>query len=944
MRAVCRTVGAMMTAVVLLAAMGVSSAAGAFDIESFSGVQANSDGTSATQSGAHPSIARWSLTFPTSGADAFGEPIPEGSPKNIIVDVPPGFIGNPGAVPARCTAQELTDPNSNGGLCPDDSQVGVANVSGTPANLYEMVAPPGTPALLGFRVGQAPVFLVPSLRTGENYGIRVTSRDINQSPYIKSVVTTLWGVPGDHSHDGERGLVPPEGIGPPFPPGAFAGLPCSTMSALGFPCSNEFGVTPEAFLTNGVSCAEGDAPTSLRVDEWAHPGIFHTASFSVDSNGQPTGGTGCDVVPFNPMMRLDGTSHEADSPTGLEVHLSVPTAGLLNPHGIAQANLKTVTVTFPDGMSINPSSAVGLGSCSTEQIELSGSAPAQCPDESKVGTVSIQTPLLDHALDGSVYLARQFDNKFRSLIALYIAVDDSRTGTVIKLAGRVEANIRTGRLQATFDDAPQVPFSSFDLSFFKGSHAPLITPPTCGSYEIVSRLSSWSATDPDNPTPAETVEVTNPLNVTSGPDGAPCPAPNQFDPTFEAGTQTPIAGAYSPLIVSAARPDGSSPLSGLSIDLPEGLLGKLAGTPACSQAALSAAEAKSGAAELASPSCPAASKVGSVDVAAGAGATPFHVTGQIYLSTPYEQAPISLAVITPALAGPFDLGTVVTRAALSIDPVTTKVHVASDPIPTILQGIPLKVRSILVNTDRPEFTLNPTDCDPMSLAGTLVGASVSKSLSSRFQVGACKALDFKPKLSLNLSGPTGRSKNPALRAVLTQPAGQANIGRVSVVLPKSAFIDNAHINNPCTRVQFNANACPKKSILGSARAFTPLLDQPLEGPVYFRSNGGERELPDLVADLNGQIHVTLVGFIDSVKKKGSETSRVRNTFALVPDAPVSRFVLNLKGGKVGLIENSANICRSDQHASIKMDAQSGKVYDTMPLIDNDCGKGKSGRR
>jgi hypothetical protein len=335
----------------------------------------------------------------------------------------------------------------------------------------------------------------------------------------------------------------------------------------------------------------------------------------------------------------------------------------------------------------------------------------------------------------------------------------------------------------------------------------------------------------------------------------------------------------------------------------------------------------------------------------GAGTSPFYVnTGKVYLAGPYKGAPLSLAIVTPALAGPFDLGNVVVRAALQVNPITAQISAVSDPLPTILDGIPLDLRSVEVNISRQGFTLNPTSCEPMQITTSVTGTgAATASPSARFQVGNCAALGFSPKLALSLKGGTTRAKDPALKAVLTPPSGQANIGKVQVILPKSVFIDNRHISNPCTRVQFDAGAgngvqCPAKSILGKATAWSPLLAQPLTGNVYFRSNGGERKLPDLVASLDGQIHVNLVGFIDSVKQKGTEGSRVRNTFASVPDAPVSRFVLELQGGKKGLLQNSTNLCKTTNKATVKMDGQNGKVNDFETVVKPSCGKSKKPKK
>jgi hypothetical protein len=407
---------------------------------------------------------------------------------------------------------------------------------------------------------------------------------------------------------------------------------------------------------------------------------------------------------------------------------------------------------------------------------------------------------------------------------------------------------------------------------------------------------------------------------------------------------SPIAGAFSPLVVNASRPDGSQPLTGLRLDLPEGLLGKLAGIPYCPEAGIAQAIARSqpgqGASELASPSCPAASRVGSVDVGAGAGPTPFQVEGKAYLAGPYKGAPISLVVITPAIAGPLDLGVVVVRVTMQVDPVTAQISAVSDPIPQFLYGIPLKVKSISVNTDRPDFTLNPTNCKPMALSGALLGTSAVAPVSSRFQVGACKALPFAPKLSLRVFGKTNRNAKPRFRAVLQAKPGEANIARAQVNLPHSEFLEQGHIKTICTRVQFNAGGghgegCPRGSIYGRAKAITPLLAEPLEGPVYLRSSS--HKLPDLVAALNGQIDIALAGKVDSGPNEG-----IRNTFEVVPDAPVSKFILEMRGGKKGLLVNSENLCskQAETRALVRFTAQNGVVASSKPRVANSCGKKK----
>jgi hypothetical protein len=721
----------------------------------------------------------------------------------------------------------------------------------------------------------------------------------------------------------------------------------STTTACQEGCASDAPEKP--FLSLPTPCTGEELAVSLSSDSWQNPASNVNELPPLSPVSLP-GMTGCNQLEFEPTIEARPPTNVADSPSGLHVDIHVPQnnggpEGGEDPEGLATANLKDTTVTLPEGFTLNPAGAAGLAGCTPAQFGLTSAEgatpirttadPANCPDASKLGTVEVDTPLLKDPLPGSVYLAQPYDNPFKSLLALYITVNDPKTGIVVKLAGKVEI-AKDGQLTTTVTESPQLPFTDFKLDFFGGARAPLRTPAVCGEYKTTSELTSWSAPESGPPaTPAD------PYEISAGPGGHACPhseAAEPNAPSFEAGTEKPLAGAYSPFSLHLHREDGSQNFSALNVSLPPGLIGKLAGVGECPDSALAAAANKTGAQEQASPSCPAASRIGTVNVAAGAGPSPYNTAGTAYLTGPYRGAPFSIAIITPAVAGPFDLGTVVVRAALHVNPDSAQVSAISDPIPTSLQGIQLDVRSIDVNLDRPQFTLNPTNCETMSVGGEEISSlSQIAPLSSPFQVGECGRLGFKPKLSLKLSGKTKRTGHPALRAELTYPKGNyANIAKAQVTLPHSEFLDQAHIGTVCTRVQFNAGAgngagCPAASVYGHARAITPILSEPLEGPVYLRSSS--HKLPDLVAALNGQISVDLAGKVDTGKGGG-----IRNTFEVVPDAPVSKFVLSLKGGSKGLLVNSENICKKPQHAIADFTGQNGKVSDTSPLIANDCGK------
>ncbi|HSS42731.1 MAG TPA: hypothetical protein VLK37_09330, partial [Solirubrobacterales bacterium] len=583
-----------------------------------------------------------------------------------------------------------------------------------------------------------------------------------------------------------------------------------------------------------------------------------------------------------------------------------------------------------------------------------------CPEASKVGEVKIQTPLLKEEARGSLYVATPFANPFNSLIALYMVAKVPERGILIKQAGLVKADPNTGQLTTIFDGLPQIPFSSVKLSLRAGARSSLVTPPACGSYDVVAKFTPWSAQDPNNPTQAEIVPRTSSFAIERGVGGGACPsgATPPFHPGLFAGTINNAAKSYSPFNLRLTRNDGEQEFTNFSIKLPPGVIGKLAGVGVCADAAIAAATARTGPngaqEELDAPSCPANSQVGRTLAGAGVGASLTYVPGKVYLAGPYNGAKLSIVAITAAKVGPFDLGTVVVREALKVNPETAEVFVdaaGSDPLPHIIQGIEVHLRDIIVEVDRPDFVLNPTNCNRTSTASTVLGsgldfASASDNepvtVTSPFQAADCSSLGFKPKLSIQLLGGTKRGDTPRLKAVLQARKGDANIGKAQVTLPHSAFLEQGHIRTVCTRVQFNSGAgngegCPKGSIYGKAKAITPLLDEPLAGKVYLRSSN--HELPDLVAALHSsKADINLVGRIDSLN------GRIRNTFEGVPDAPVTKFILEMQGGQKGLIVNSTDLCKGKHRALANFDGQNGKLWDLKPVVGAKCGgKGKKRR-
>jgi hypothetical protein len=872
----------------VFAVASASSAKASFQFEGLHIELDHPDGSFSRQAGEH---ADFNFTF---SVPLNEDEEPEG-PRTVDLELPPGLVGNPTLIPT-CATPDLINDGVGFAKCPTASQVGFvqAKIKNTPDQGYTIVSgvynlPHGSdvPARFGMNLYGAIVLIEPRVGPGPEYRISAGSFSISQAVALESVDLTLWGVPADSSHDNQRTNGNAGGFGFPIP----ADSP------------------PVAFMSNPTACTEGPVAFTASGDSWANPGIFDVETLTADEDGTPFVFDGCQKLPFAPTATVNPQSRVAQAPSGLDVDITLPQSD--DPDALATAAMRKVEMTFPEGVTVNASSAQGLGACSSAQIKLGTNDAPQCPNASKLGTVTIDTPLLSEQLQGSVYLATQNDNPFNSLLALYIAVKGP--GFWLKLPGKVEVDPNTGQMTTIFDDNPQLPFTNLHLQLAGGPRAALSTPRTCGTYNIHTEFTSWAS---DEPVPSD-----SPFTVDQG-----CAAAGQFSPGLETFTGDPHGGSFSPFALRVTRADGEPSLSRIEATLPEGLLAKLAGVPLC------------GNAQAATGDCPAASQVGKVIVGAGSGPTPLYVpeAGKAptaaYLAGPYKGAPYSLVVKVPAQAGPFDLGTVAVRNGLYIDPTTAQVTAKSDPLPQILQGIPIAYRDVRVEVNRPEFTINPTNCKAMAVTSVLTSATgQSATPSSPFQASGCKELGFKPKLALSLKGKMNRTGNPAVKAVLKAPKGEANIAKTTVVLPPAMFIDNAHINNPCTRVQFNANACPAGSILGQATAYTPLLDKPMSGPVYFRSNGGDRELPDLVADLKGQIHVTLVGFIDTAKSGG-----VRTRFADVPDAPVSKFVLRLSGGKKGLLENSENLCSFTPKAKVQMTGQNGKTANSNLKLGTSC--------
>jgi hypothetical protein len=881
-----------------------------------------------TQAGAHPDFTT-DIELSSLGDVAYAKT------EDVTVRLPAGIFGNPEAFP-KCTNLQFLLSESGEGGCPIDSQVGSTDllISGENAGqfrdepIYNMPVPGGDAvARFGFYAGIYPIYL--DVRLDPETQTLVAS--VENAPSAAELVessTTFWGVPANPTHDVER--ITPFEVLRGAPPGGHA------SSAPEIP-----------FMTNPTSCGE-EEEVSATVTSYQLPGQSFTKSAPFPQI------TGCGLVGFNPSTSLRPSTTQGTTGSGLDYELIQSDKGLKFPNLYFDSELKRAEVTLPEGMTVNPSEAEGLGVCSEADLakEAYDSAPnAGCPETSKVGSVEAISPVIDRKATGSLYIAKPYQNPFDSLIALYMVVKIPDRGVLVKLAGKVTTDPKTGQITTVFDDIPQLPVTEFKLHFREGARAPLITPPACGSYTAVSNFSPWSA-------PGTVLPRENAFKVESGPGHGPCPSGGlpPFHPGLLAGPLNNTAGAFSPFYVRLSRTDAEQEITHFSVKLPPGLVAKLAGVPFCPDAGIAQAKARKGRhggeEELNAPSCPAASQVGTTWAGSGVGQTLVYVPGKVYLAGPYHGSPISIAAITAAKAGPFDLGTVVIREALQVNPETGEVFVdatGSDPIPHIIAGIPVHLREIRASVDRPEFALNPTDCTRTSTASTVLGAGLDfaseaddnpLTVTSPFQAADCAALGFEPNLNLRLIGATQRGGHPKLRAFLRMNGiGEAGIAKARVTLPRSEFLENAHFKTICTRVQFkaaggNGEACPAGSIYGWAKAKTPILSEALEGPIFLRSS--EHELPDLVASLRGQeINVHLVGRVDSVKG-----GRLRNTFETVPDAPVEWASFTFQGKDKGLFVNSTDLCRQKHKAKIEFTGQNGKVHNYSRALQVSCPKGK----
>jgi hypothetical protein len=873
----------------LLALVAAPAAHAAFGIDLATGGLARTDGLFSRQAGEHADVnIRIELARTVDN-------LADGSVRDIKVDLPPGLVGNSTAA-ATCDFDHLIPAGGSPNVdCPIASQVGIAKVTTIPtigpderADIYvpvfNMRRPFDAPGLFAFNYGGAALRIVPRVRATD-YGISTDSLALPQALPPLYADVTLWGVPADPSHDSDRVDPGPQVFGVSSPD------------------------VRKAFLSNPTSCSGKPATFSIFADTWSDPGAFVSKSFDRDRAGTPFLFTGCDRVPFEPSVNVRPLSHVADAPTGLSFDLDVPQSDA--PDGLATAHVRKAVVTFPEGMSVSPSSAAGLGACAPSDIKLGTNDEVTCPTSSKIGTVQIDTPVLDVPLEGDVILATQGDNPFRSLLALYIVAKGP--GFWVKLSGRVDLDPITGRVTTTFDNDPQLPFSRLHVALRGGSQAPLATPPACGTYSSHTEVTSWASDKP--------VELDTPFTVNER-----CGS-RDFTPSLSAGTTNPLGGADSPFALTLTRPDGQQYINVIEAALPPGLLGRIASAPRCPS-------------DLAATgACPRGTEIGQTNVLSGPGAAPLALSGRVYLTGPYKDAPFGLSIVVPTAgqAGPFDLGDVVVRAGIYVDRTDAHATVKSDPLPTIIQGIPLRLRQVSVTIDRSGFMFNPTNCSPATVfvnTGSLEGATAN--LTTPFKIAGCAALDMKQRLALRLTGKgqVTDGKHPGISATLIDSGGGANLRKVVAKLPLSLALDPDNAQELCKPEERLARSCPAKSIVGRARA-TSVLPNPLTAPVYFveatrRNAAGRviRTFPNLWIPLSADgvtIDITASSAVDSL-------GRLVTTFDKLPDAPISNFQLTIDGGKHGIVAVSGKpgACDRSRVVDFQLTGQNSKAVE-MPV-------------
>jgi hypothetical protein len=850
--------------------------------------------------------------------------------KNLEFTLPPGLAGNAAKLPQCTSADFAVGLFERGTLaqnaCPADTAVGLASVSIYEPNFLEfatitvpvfnLVPAPGEPARFGFDPIRVPVVLDTKVRTGRNYESVVTVSNADQAAVLLSSQVTFWGSPSDPRHDNSRGWECAE-------------------DAPGSHCSASAQPVP-AFLTLPTSC-KTTLQTTVQGESWQGTvltqGLVEEPLFTSEQGESLGPETNCGALPFGPKIsvtpvqevKLTEAEHlpsttTAATPTGLKVDVTVPQASTLDSEALGEADVRDTTTTLPAGVLASPSAANGLQACTESQVgyektnEEKGNSEgtlefspsqASCPDASKIGVVRIKTPLLKNKaegggeLEGGVYLAKQEANPFHSLLAMYIVAEDKFAGVLVKLAGKIVADPSTGQLVTTFPNTPQTPFSELELELFGGPHASVTTPATCGTYTTSALFTPWSETAAQL--------ATSSFGITGEPNGDGCPSSQPFAPTFAADSTSSNAQQFTNFELTIQRPDEDQALTGVAVKLPPGIAGMLKSVTLCGEK-----PAEEG-------TCGPESQIGTATATTGLGPDPFTVTGgRVYLTGPYQGAPFGLSIVTPAKAGPFDFGNVVTQSAINVDRNTAAITITTT-LPTMVNtrsdsgaplhqtGVPVQLKQVHVVINRPNFQFNPTNCNPAKIEGTLTGAQgATAAVSSNFQTTNCSALAFHPVFTASASGQTSKVDGASLDVKIVYPEGAyANIAKSVTDLPYALPSRLTTIQKACPDTTFEANpaSCGEGSVIGQAIVHTPVFKNPLMGPAYLVSHGN-RAFPDIEVVLQGEgLTLVLDGQTD-IKKGITKTS-----FEAVPDAPVETFELMLPEGPHSALAANGNLCK-----------------------------------
>jgi hypothetical protein len=915
-----------------------------FGIEQYEVMPENENGSLDILAGSHPDQLTTTLDMnetlaPESQGAPELEPSAPALTRNLSLQLPPGLLGDPQAV-AQCPDVDFASIGENNvNSCPVDSAIGVAlvtlNLASPPLGVFTEAVPvfnlvpaPGEPARFGFEDTKVPIILDTSVRTGGDYGVDVTIHNTTQAAQLLSSRVTLWGEPESENHDGSRG---------------WACLRDKEVNGETCSPSGERAIQP--FLTLPTSCL-GATGTQINAEAWSAASAEAEFSFQNNPGEALSSLQECEKVPFNPTLDAQpiaeregggpgGTVTSASTPAGLDVDVSLPS----EEHGLGESAVRSTTVTLPEGVQLTPSDANGLQACSEAQIGFEGagsnedpfspgageplrfsSAPATCPEASKVALVHVRSPDLSHELEGGVYIAQQTNNPFGSLFALYIVAEDPALGIRVKLAGRVSLNEETGQITSTFSETPQVPFEALHLQFFEGARAAMSTPALCGNYSTLASFTPWSSAIPLLREAA--------FQITNGAEGQPCANPLPFSPGLKAGSFSPQAGAFTSFNLTLTEPDADQRLRAISVHLPPGIAAILASVTPCPEP------------QAAQAQCGPESLIGHTLASAGYGPEPYELPGQAYLTGPYEGAPFGIEVLTPAVAGPFNLGNVTVRSRIEVDPHTAAVTITSDPIPLLVKGVPAQIKQLQVTVDRPSFQFNPTNCNPSTVTTTMTGnQGATNTTSYPYDTQNCASLPFHPGVSAGTQGKTSKANGVSLALTFKSKAGEAHVAKTILTIPAALPARLTTIQKACIAATFEKNpaACPEGSDIGTATVHTPVLKNPVAGPIYLVSHGNAA-WPDAELVLQGEgITVILDG--QTAIKKGVTTS----SFLSVPDVPFEKVEATLPEGPHSALttdlplKDHYSLCGQNLAIPIALTGQNGTaVSENVKVIVQGC--------